>query len=98
MPSETLSSIETCTSVTFPAAGAGTSIVALSDSSVTSGSSGATLSPACTWISITGTSREVADVGHLHLHQRSTRLRSASSLERCVTNRAAAAPSTTRWS
>ena len=42
--------------MTVPAAGAGTSIVALSDSSVTSGSSAATVSPAFTWISITGTS------------------------------------------
>ena len=43
-------------STTLPAAGAGTSIVALSLSKVTSGSSGATVSPGCTRISMTGTS------------------------------------------
>ena len=43
-------------SPTVPANGAGTSIVALSDSSVSSGSSTATVSPAATRISMTGTS------------------------------------------
>src|SRR5690242_17497379 len=40
----------------MPPIGAGTSIVALSDSSVTSGSSGCTMSPGFTNTSITGTS------------------------------------------
>jgi hypothetical protein len=44
------------TSATVPACGDGTSIVALSDSSVTSGSSTATTLPGETWTSITGTS------------------------------------------
>src|ERR1700674_1137084 len=55
-PSATLSPTFTFTSFTTPPAGAGTSIVALSDSSVTSGSSFATVSPALTSTSITGTS------------------------------------------
>ena len=55
-PSDTRSSSATRRSVTLPALGAGMSIVALSDSSVTSGSSGATSSPTATWISMTGTS------------------------------------------
>ena len=42
----------------MPANGAGTSIVALSDSSVTSGSSGATLSPGETSTSMIGTSEK----------------------------------------
>ena len=53
----------TRTSLTVPATGEGTSIVALSDSSVTSGSSTATVSPTETRISITGTSLEIPDVG-----------------------------------
>src|SRR5882762_804154 len=56
LPSLTLSPTLTFNCATVPAAGAGTSIVALSDSSVTSGSSGLTLSPAFTITSITGTS------------------------------------------
>ena len=44
--------------VPSPAAGAGMSIVALSDSSVISGSSAATVSPAATSTSITGTSEK----------------------------------------
>jgi hypothetical protein len=51
-----LSPTLTLTSFTVPAAGEGTSIVALSDSSVSSGSSGFTLSPGLTSTSITGTS------------------------------------------
>jgi len=58
MPSDTLSPIFTVIARTIPAAGDGTSIVALSDSSVTSGSSGSTLSPDFTSTSITGTSRK----------------------------------------
>src|SRR5206468_12391032 len=46
----------TFNSFTTPPSGAGTSIVALSDSSVTSGSSPLTVSPALTCTSITGTS------------------------------------------
>ena len=46
----------TRTSETVPAVGAGISIVALSDSRVMTGSSSASMSPACTWISTTGTS------------------------------------------
>ena len=42
--------------LTSPPRGAGTSIVALSDSSETSGSSAFTVSPTLTKISITGTS------------------------------------------
>src|SRR5437762_579064 len=55
-PSETLSPTLTLSARTVPASGAGTSIVALSDSSVTSGSSGLTRSPALISTSITGTS------------------------------------------
>jgi hypothetical protein len=46
----------TFTSFTTPAAGEGTSIVALSDSSVTSDVSGFTVSPGFTSTSMTGTS------------------------------------------
>src|SRR4029079_9050220 len=55
-PSLTLSPTLTLTLFTVPAEGDGTSIVALSDSSVTSASSFATVSPALTKISMTGTS------------------------------------------
>ena len=55
-PSETLSPTLSFTSCTVPPKGAGTSIVALSDSSVTSASSALTVSPAFTCTSITGTS------------------------------------------
>ena len=56
MPSETVSPTLTLTSWTTPSIGEGTSIVALSDSSVTSGSSAATVSPGATRISMIGTS------------------------------------------
>src|SRR5688572_27646182 len=56
VPCETESPTPTRSSETVPAVGAGTSMVALSDSSVTSGSSTATVSPGLTWTSITGTS------------------------------------------
>ena len=56
LPSLTLSPTLTFNSLTVPADGAGTSIVALSDSSVTSGSSGFTASPGLTKTSMTGTS------------------------------------------
>src|SRR5207249_5945303 len=56
LPSLTLSPTLTLSSLTVPADGAGTSIVALSDSSVTSGSSGFTASPGLTKTSMTGTS------------------------------------------
>jgi pyruvate/2-oxoglutarate dehydrogenase complex dihydrolipoamide acyltransferase (E2) component len=55
-PSATLSPSLTLSSRTVPAAGEGTSIVALSDSSVTSGSSALTTSPGLTRTSMTGTS------------------------------------------
>ena len=55
-PSLTLSPVLTLISRTVPERGAGTSIVALSDSSAISGSSAFTLSPALTKISMTGTS------------------------------------------
>src|SRR6185503_16692125 len=55
-PSLTLSPTLTPTDLTVPAAGAGTSIVALSDSSVTSESSALTASPGLTRTSMTGTS------------------------------------------
>ena len=55
-PSPTLSPSLTSTSLTTPAADEGTSIVALSDSSVSRASSTLTLSPGLTKISITGTS------------------------------------------
>ena len=55
-PAETVSPTETRTALTVPAEGAGMSIVALSDSSVISGSSAATVSPAATCTSMTGTS------------------------------------------
>src|SRR5208282_598731 len=54
-PSDTLSPTLTLISLIVPARGAGTSIVALSDSSVTNGSSSFTLSPGLTRTSITGT-------------------------------------------
>src|ERR1700694_1223828 len=55
-PSLTLSPSLTLTSLTVPAAGEGTSIVALSDSNVTSESSAFTVSPGLTKTSMTGTS------------------------------------------
>src|SRR6266404_9390077 len=56
VPSDTLSPTLTLMSFTTPASGAGTSIVALSDSRVISASSAFTVSPGLTMISITGTS------------------------------------------
>src|SRR5690606_24703684 len=56
LPSPTVSPILTLLSLTTPAAGEGTSMVALSDSSVTSESSGLMVSPTLTRISMTGTS------------------------------------------
>jgi hypothetical protein len=55
-PCETLSPTLIFSSLTMPAAGEGTSMVALSDSRLTSGSSLATTSPGLTSTSITGTS------------------------------------------
>src|ERR1035437_6242443 len=55
LPSETLSPTLTFRFAIVPAAGDGTSIVALSDSSVISASSALTLSPTVTSTSITGT-------------------------------------------
>src|SRR6185503_21059448 len=55
VPSETLSPTLILSSFTTPATGDGTSIVALSDSSETSGSSLLTVSPGFTSTSITGT-------------------------------------------
>jgi hypothetical protein len=51
-----MSPTETLIALTVPPAGAGTSMVALSLSRVTSGSSAATLSPSATRMSMTGTS------------------------------------------
>ena len=48
LPSDTVSPTATRSSVTVPATGAGISRVALSDSSVTNGSSAATVSPTAT--------------------------------------------------
>ena len=56
MPRETVSPTATRISVTVPAVSAGTSIVALSDSRVSSGSSRATSLPTATWTSMIGTS------------------------------------------
>src|SRR5436309_3056811 len=56
LPSETLSPTLTLSAVIVPPEGEGTSIVALSDSSVISASSAFTVSPALTCTSITGTS------------------------------------------
>src|SRR6266576_674662 len=56
LPSLTLSPTLTLSSLTVPAAGEGTSIVALSDSRVTSESSAFTVSPGLTKTSMTGTS------------------------------------------
>jgi hypothetical protein len=56
VPSLTRSPTLTCTPRTVPAAGDGTSIVALSDSRVSSGSSALAIAPSWTWTSITGTS------------------------------------------
>ena len=55
-PAETVSPTATRTVTIVPAAGAGMSMVALSDSSVISGSSAATMSPAAMCTSMTGTS------------------------------------------
>src|SRR4029453_3525207 len=54
LPCETLSPTATRSSETVPADGEGTSMVALSDSRVTSGSSPATTPPGLTWTSTTG--------------------------------------------
>ena len=97
-PSETLSPTLTVMSATLPAAGDGTSIVALSDSSTTSGSSTATSSPGADEHLDDGDRGEVADVRDLDLHHSSTLRRSESWLTRCATKRAASAPSITRWS
>src|ERR1700737_5450984 len=56
LPSLTRSPTLTFNSATTPASGEGTSMEALSDSSVTSGCSGAMLSPGLTMISMIGTS------------------------------------------
>src|SRR5436305_12429509 len=56
LPSLTRSPTMTFNSATTPASGEGTSMEALSDSSVTSGCSGAMLSPGLTMISMIGTS------------------------------------------
>src|SRR2546429_553833 len=56
LPSLTLSPTLTLTSLTVPAAGDGTSIVALSDSRVTTGVSVLIVSPGLTSTSMTGTS------------------------------------------
>ena len=56
LPSLTLSPSLTFTSFTVPAAGDGTSMVALSDSSETIGASGLIVSPGFTNTSMTGTS------------------------------------------
>src|SRR6516164_1018686 len=56
LPSLTRSPILTLSSATVPASGEGTSMEALSDSSVSSGCSGAMLSPGLTMISMIGTS------------------------------------------
>src|SRR4051794_41132410 len=58
VPSETVSPTDTLSSPIVPAAGDGTSIVALSDSSVISGSSSATVSPGETRTSMIGTSEK----------------------------------------
>jgi hypothetical protein len=58
LPSDTVSPTLTLSSLTTPAAGEGTSIVALSDSSVISGSSGCTWSPGEARTSMTGTSEK----------------------------------------
>src|SRR5918994_6266563 len=55
-PSETRSPTLTVTSATMPAAGEGTSIDALSDSSVISGSSALMVAPGSTWTSMISTS------------------------------------------
>ena len=56
LPSPTRSPTLISTASTVPSRSAGTSMVALSDSSVISGSSALIESPGLTWISITGTS------------------------------------------
>ena len=85
-PSETVSPTATLSSATVPARGAGMSIVALSDSSVMSGSSAATSSPARDQHLDDRHVGEVADVGDLHLdeigHQSSTLRRSVSTAAR----------------
>src|SRR5262245_13285459 len=77
LPSLTLSPTFTFTSFTVPAAGEGTSMDALSDSSVISGSSGFTCSPllSATWIAAGGRDTadwhglEFPDVRHARLHR-----------------------------
>jgi hypothetical protein len=56
VPSDAVSPTFSSTSATVPPNGAGTSIVALSVSSVISGSFSATSSPGATWTSTTATS------------------------------------------
>ncbi len=94
VPSLTLSPSFTRKSFTVPAAGAGTSIVALSDSSVTSESSAFTVSPGLTNTSMIGTSLKSPISGTLtsmvligvFLFRRARRSshRSGASRERCL--------------
>ena len=63
-PCETLSPTFHLISFTTPSSGDGTSIDALSDSSVINGCSVVTGSPGFTSTSITGTSFEVANIGY----------------------------------
>ena len=74
VPIDTLSPTFATTSATAPATGEGTSIVALSDSSVTSDCSAFTTSPGFTSTSMIGHVLEVADIGNVHVdfrHRRS---------------------------
>ena len=94
----------TLTSFTFPLAGEGTSMVALSDSSETRGSSFFTSSPGLTNTWMTGTSLKspisgtcTSCIAILPLYSIARRM-SASRVVRKAVNRAAAAPSITRWS
>ena len=101
MPLETLSPRFSSTSVIVPAAVAGTSIEALSVSSVTSGVSTSTASPAFTSTSTTVDVVEIADVGDGEIDAAhgtaSSRPRgSASACASQVVKRAAMAPSMTR--
>ena len=98
LPIETVSPTSTFSSLTTPAAGEGTSIVALSDSSVISASSGATSSPGGDEDLDHRDVGEVADVRDLDLDHSSTLRMSSRMVTRYFTKRAAAAPSITRWS
>src|SRR5437763_15340 len=106
VPSETLSPTLTAIAFTTPSTGDGTSIVALSDSSVAIGASLLIASPTLTSTSMTGTSLKspisgtstltIVAILLLFLGYTSTRRMSASKYAKWLLKRAADAPSITR--